>query len=99
MYSQPKKFQFLRTIEKAGYAVGLAGVFGFCAFKLYQKNVLEIEKRAQELKKLEDRYFEIASKNNPEQINFVKLQDFKKKIYAIGIYDDPLDHMIETKGI
>jgi hypothetical protein len=25
--------------------------------------------------------------------------DFKKKIYVIGVLDDPLDHMLETKGL
>lgn len=25
-----------------------------------------------------------------EDINFVKLQDFKRKVYLVGVYDDPL---------
>lgn len=29
--------------------------------------------------------------------NFVKLQSFQKKVYAIGIYDDPLRQMVPIK--
>ena len=66
--------------------------------------MLEVEKRALELKKLEDRFFEIAktnvrSTNGTEGINLVKLMDFKKKVYAIGVYDDPLNHMIDSKDL
>jgi hypothetical protein len=39
-----------RSIEKASYGVCLAGVFLFCGYKLYNKNVLEVEKRASQLK-------------------------------------------------
>jgi hypothetical protein len=66
--------------------------------------VLEVEKRALELKKLEDRFYQIAKQNvkitnGTEGINLVKLMDFKKKVYAIGVYDDPLNHMIDSKDL
>ena len=66
--------------------------------------MLEVEKRALELKKLEDRFYQIAKQNvkitnGTEGINLVKLMDFKKKVYAIGVYDDPLNHMIDSKDL
>ena len=30
-----------------------------------------------------------------DQVNLVKLQDFKKKIFVIGVYDDPMEAMVE----
>jgi hypothetical protein len=79
-------------------------VFTFCGYKLYEKNVLEVEKRALELKKLEDKFFDIARQNikntnGIEGINLIKLMDFKKKVYCIGIYDDPLNHMVDSSGL
>ena len=103
MYSQPKRNTF-RSLEKIGYGVVLSGIFSFCGYKLYEKNVLEVEKRALELKKLEDRFFDIAKQNvkntnGMEGINLIKLMDFKKKVYAVGVYDDPLNQMIDSKGM
>jgi len=33
-------------------------------------------------------------RSNYNNVNFIKLQDFKKKLFLIGIYDDPLHEMI-----
>lgn len=29
-----------------------------------------------------------------DAINLIKLQDFKRKVYLIGVFDDPLSHMV-----
>ena len=31
-------------------------------------------------------------------MNLIKLQDFKKKIFVIGVYDDPLRAMVEISN-
>jgi len=33
-------------------------------------------------------------RSNYNNVNFIKLQDFKRKLLVIGIYDDPLHEMI-----
>jgi glutaredoxin len=102
---QTRNHSIFRSIEKIGYGVSLSGVFAFCGYKLYQKNVLEVQKRALELRDLENKFITQARENIKkaglpnEDVNILKLQDFKKKIYAIGVYDDPLSLMVETKGL
>jgi len=34
-------------------------------------------------------------KGNYNSLNMVKLQNFKKRVFVIGVYDDPLEAMIE----
>ena len=66
MYSGNKNgstFLNLRVMEKASYAVFIPGVFGYLAYRLYSQNVYEVEKRALEHKKLEEKYFANAKDN------------------------------------
>jgi len=62
MYNRNHKPKFtLRHIEKVSYAILIPSIFAFTGYKLYSANVLETEKRALELKKVEDKYFKIAA--------------------------------------
>ena len=38
---------------------------------------------------------EQMSRGNYNGINMVKLQNFKKRVFVIGVYDDPLEAMVE----
>lgn len=55
---------------------------GYC---IYQKNVSEVDERAMRVKKIEEKYL------TQHADNVIKLQNFKKKVFAIGVYDDILD--------
>ena len=52
-----------RMIEKASYAVLIPSVFAYLGYRLYSNNVYEVEKRALEQKRLEDKYMKIAKEN------------------------------------
>ena len=54
-------------------------------YLIYKKNVMEAESRANRVNKIEEKYL---SKNKD---NILKLQNFNKKVFAIGLYDDILD--------
>ena len=71
----------LKGIEKAAYLVSMGGVALGGGFVIYRKNVLEAESRAEQIKKTETKYL----KKNPE--NMIKLQNFQKKVFAIGVVD------------
>ncbi len=55
---------------------------GYC---IYKKNVSEIDERAMRVKKIEEKYL------TQHADNVIKLQNFNKKVFAIGVYDDILD--------
>ena len=50
-------------IEKASYAIIIPGIFGYCGYRMYKHNILEFDKRALALKKVEDKYFDQAQEN------------------------------------
>ena len=75
----------LKSIEKAAYLLSLGGVALGGGFVIYRKNVLQAESRAEQIKKTETKYL----KRNPD--NMVKLQNFQKKVFAIGVVDDIVD--------
>ena len=75
----------LKSIEKAAYLLSLGGVGLGGGFVIYRKNVLQAESRAEQIKKTETKYL----KRNPD--NMVKLQNFQKKVFAIGVVDDIVD--------
>ena len=52
------------------------------AFAIYNKNVRQADARAANLRKVEEKFL----KANPE--NMIKLQNFKKRVFAIGTVDD-----------
>lgn len=54
----------------------------FGLFTIYNKNVMQADERANKLREIEERYL-VA---NPE--NMIKLQNFKQRIFAIGMVDD-----------
>ena len=76
------KYKNLKGIERVSYMVGIPALFAFGAFQIYRKNAYEAETRAAKVKKMEAKF---VSKH-PD--NMVKLQNYKKKVFAIGIVDD-----------
>ena len=72
----------LRAFEKTLYLLGIPSVMAMGAFKVYSKNVLQADKRAEELRQIEERFLTA----NPE--NMLKLQNFKQRVFAIGMVDD-----------
>ena len=72
----------IRSLEKLAYLFLIPTVMGASAFTLYRKNVLQAGERAAKLKEIEERYLGA----NPD--NMVKLQNFKKRVFAIGMIDD-----------
>ena len=80
MISGPKtKF---RQLEKLAYLLGIPVIAGLGAFTVYKKNVMEAEARAKKLKLVEEKFVGA----NPE--NMIKLQNFNKRVFAIGTVDD-----------
>lgn len=73
-----------RGLEKLTYLVGIPALFTYGGYMIYQKNVVEAEERALQLKKTEDKYI---TKNKS---NMLKLQNFTKRVFAIGVIDDIL---------
>lgn len=65
-------------------------------YLIYKKNLAEGDERAERVQNIEKRYLATHTEN------MVKLQNFNKKVFAIGVYDDILDDpefakMKETK--
>jgi hypothetical protein len=54
-------------------------------YQVYKKNVNEADERAKLIQDIEEKYLE------KHVGNLVKLQNFNKKVYAIGMVDDILD--------
>lgn len=64
------------------YLLGLPSIMMMGGYAIYNKNVLQAEERAEKLRKIEEKF--LAA--NPE--NMIKLQNFKKRVFAIGTVDD-----------
>ena len=87
----------LYALEKMAYLIGIPSVMAAGAYSVYNKNVLQADERARKLIEVEERYLA----KYPE--NMIKLQNFQKRVFAIGTVDDlgipnrdSLDH---KKGI
>ena len=52
---------------------------------IYKKGVLDADARADQVKRIENKYLDKHSDN------MIKLQNFTKKVFAIGIVDDVLN--------
>jgi hypothetical protein len=74
----------LRTLEKLVYLAGVPVLLGYAGFTLYRNAILQDEERQLQLQEMEDKYL----KKHEDHI--VKLENFKKKVYAIGVYDPQL---------
>ena len=72
----------LRAFEKMAYLFGIPVVAMLGGYAIYNKNVLQADERAEKLRRVEEKY--LAA--NPE--NMIKLQNFKKRVFAIGTVDD-----------
>lgn len=72
----------VRAFEKMAYLAGIPIAMVIGGFTIYRKNVLQADERAEKLRKVEDKF--LAA--NPE--NMIKLQNFKKRVFAIGTVDD-----------
>lgn len=79
-----KSFMTLKGLEKLTYLVLVPSVLAYGAFAIYKKNFLESEVRGQHIKMVEEKYI-------PEnRANLIKLQNFKRKVFAVGLVDDIL---------
>lgn len=82
-----KGFFSFRGAEKLLYIVMVPSVLFYGGYAVYKKNFLEFEKRGQYIKKVEDKF--IPNNRN----NMVKLQNYKQKVFAIGLVDDILNEV------
>jgi hypothetical protein len=64
------------------YLVGVPLLVLWGGYRIYLKNASELDDKAARVKKIEENYLS----QHPE--NMVKLQNFNKKVFAIGVYDD-----------
>ena len=71
----------LRTLEKLVYLAGVPVLLGYAGFTLYRNALIQEEERLLQLQKMEDKYI------NKHKDHVVKLENFKKKVYAVGVYD------------
>lgn len=46
------------------------------------------------LNKADTSFLKTLHKGDYSKANFVKLQDFKRKVFVIGVYDDPIAEMV-----
>lgn len=72
----------LRQLEKFAYIVGLPITCALGGYTIYNRNVRQAEEKAQKLREVEERFL-AANKDN-----MVKLQNFNKRVFAIGTVDD-----------
>ena len=72
----------LYALEKMAYLIGIPSVMAAGAYSVYNKNVLQADERARKLIEVEERYLA----KYPE--NMIKLQNFQKRVFAIGTVDD-----------
>jgi hypothetical protein len=71
----------LKTLEKLTYLMGVPALIGFSAYTLYSKANSQEEERQEQLAQLEEKYLD----TNKDRV--VKLENFKKKIFAVGVHD------------
>ena len=74
--------QKLKTLEKLSYIIGVPCLLGYAGYTLYNTSIQHEEERNQKLKETE----EIFLAKHKE--NLVKLDNFRKKIFAIGMEED-----------
>lgn len=85
MRRQPKSFLTPRGLEKLSYLIGIPSLMLYGGYLVYKKNMSEAEERAIRTEQIEAKYLDQHSGN------LIKLQNFNKKVYAIGLVDDILD--------
>jgi len=70
-----------KTLEKLTYLVGVPALIGFSGYTLYGKASSLEEERQKLLQEMELKYL------NENKDKVVKLENFKKRIFAIGVHD------------
>lgn len=78
-------FNSPRGPEKMLYLASLPGFLGWTSYKIYMSKVIEQNKKLEKLAKTEEKFLEAHAQS------LVKLQNFKQRVYAVGIQDDILD--------
>ena len=71
----------LKGLEKLTYIVGVPGAALYGGWCIYKKEVVEAGNREQQVKRIENKFIE-------KHDNLLKLQNFNKKVFAIGLRDD-----------
>lgn len=79
-----KSFMNYRGAEKLFYLVAIPSILTYGGYAIYKKNFLEFETRGLHVKKVEEKYLP------DNRTNMVKMQNFKQKVFAIGLVDDIL---------
>lgn len=80
-----------RGAEKLFYLVAIPSILTYGGYAIYKKNFLEFETRGLHVRKVEEKYLP------DNRGNMVKLQNFKQKVFAIGLVDDILADTSELK--
>ncbi len=70
-----------KTLEKLTYLIGVPALIGFSGYILYGKANSQEEERQKMLQDMEHKYL------NENKDRVVKLENFKKRIFAVGVYD------------
>lgn len=70
-----------KTLEKLTYLLGVPALIGYSAYTLYGKASSQEEERQKLLQEMELKYL------NENKDKVVKLENFKKRIFAIGVHD------------
>lgn len=80
-----KAFLNYKGIEKLCYLIAIPSVLAYGGFAIYKKNFLDSERRGQQIKRVENKYLP------DNRGNLIKLQNYKQKVFAIGLVDDILN--------
>ena len=70
----------IKNLEKLGYLVGVPSLLAYSGYTLYHKAKSSDKERSDQILKMEAKYL-----NDPSKV--VKLENFKKKIFAIAVLD------------
>ena len=77
-------------MEKLTYLVGVPSAALYGGWCIYKKEVIDSGKREEQVKKIENKFIN-------KHDNLIKLQNFNKKVFAIGLKDDPFIDPEERK--
>ena len=84
-FARKASFYSVQGLEKILYLTGLPLLMAFGAYSFYRMASLKQEQQAKRYAEVESKYI------NKDHDNIIKLQNFNKRVYAIGVYDEFLD--------
>lgn len=83
-FQRKQTFKSIQGAEKIIYIIGIPILICVASYQIYKKKASEEVEQAARVDKIERTYLE-------KHTNVIKLQNFNKKVFAIGVLDDIMD--------